>query len=129
MEHKAELRQAIHTLTDYILGLAPEVCVRDESVIYEDEHGNLEIYPPLTWDEEQCMDLQEKIGERVSDLHLETGFLILVYVVTPLQQVVEAQQELARVKQKEKCIEKVLAEAAALGLLKVESSQMELVAA
>ncbi len=128
MEREAELRRAIHTLTEYILVLAPEVCVRDESVIYEDEHGNLEVYPPLTWDEEQCMDLQEKIGERVSDLHLETGFLILVYIVTPLQQVVEAQQELARIKQKEKCIEKTLAEAVALGLLKVESTQPELVA-
>jgi hypothetical protein len=127
MEREAELRHAIHTLTDYILLLAPEVCVKEQTVIYEDEHGNLEVYSPLTWDEEQCMDLQEKIGERVSDLHLETGFLILVYVVAPLQQVTEAQHELARIKQREKSIEKILAEAEQIGLLKPTPAQAELV--
>jgi len=129
MEREAELRITIHLLTDYILQLAPEAFVEEEHVIYEDEHANLEVYPPLTWDEEQCMDLQEKIGERVSDLHVETGFLVLVYVVSPLQQVAEVQRELIQLKQRERTIEKKLAEAAALGLLKLAPPQAELVPA
>jgi len=129
MEREAELRNTIHLLTDYILQLAPEACVEEEQVIYEDEHANLEVYPPLIWDEEQCMDLQEKIGERVSDLHVETGFLVLVYVVSPLQQVAEVQRELIQLKQRERTIEKKLAEATALGLLKLAPAQAELVPA
>lgn len=126
MEREAELLNTIHVLTDYIIQLAPEACVKEEHVTYEDEHANLEVYPPLAWDEEQCMDLQEKIGERVSDLHVETGFLVLVYVVSPLQQVVEVQRELIQLKQREQAIEKKLAEAAALGLLKLAPAQAEL---
>lgn len=129
MEREAELHSAIHTLIDYIIQLTPEVFVKEEKVIYEDEHANLEVYPPLTWDEEQCIDLQEKIGERVSELHVETGFLVLVYVVSPLQQVVEVQRELIQLKQRERAIEKKLAEAAALGLLKLAPAQAELVLA
>jgi len=128
MEPKAELHHHINDLTDYILDISPDAHVEFEPVIYEDEHANLTVYPPLSWTEECCLALQHKIGERVSDMHVETGYLILVYVCTPEQQVAEAQLELVRVKKKIQSAEKVLAEAVALGLLKVEAPQMELVA-
>lgn len=127
MEPKAELHHHIDDLMDYILDLVPDAHVEFEPVIYEDEHANLTVYPPLTWTEEYCLELQHKIGERVSDVHVETGYLILVYVCTPEQQVAEAQLELARVKQKLQSAEKILTEATALGLLKAEAPQPELV--
>jgi hypothetical protein len=52
MESKAELRYQIYELTDYILDLASEARVEYKPVICEDEHANLSVYPPLSWDEE-----------------------------------------------------------------------------
>ncbi len=128
MEPKAELHVQINELTDYILDIAPDARVEFEPVVHEDEHANLTIYPPLTWTEEHCLALQHKLGERVSDVHVETGYLILVYVVTPEQQVTEAQLELVRVKKKIQSVEKILAEAEQIGLLKPMSAPTELVA-
>ncbi len=129
MEPKAELRHTISELSDYILDLAPDVRVEDEATVYEDEHANLSVYPPLSWDEAQCGQLQDRIGDRVSDLHIDTGYLILVYVVTPEQQIEEAQSALRRTEKQTQKAERVLAEARSLGLYRVESEESRLVAA
>ena len=42
-------------------------------------------FTPISWDDEHCLDLQEKIGEYIIDVLLDTGFLILVYVYMPEQ--------------------------------------------
>ena len=123
-----ELSELIQALKLSIKELSPDVCVSETDEIFEDEHANLEVYPPLTWTNEQCRALQRQIAAQASDMHIDTGYLILVYVCTPEQQVAEAQLELVRVKKKIQSAEKVLIEAAALGLLKAESPQPELVA-
>jgi hypothetical protein len=121
-----ELCEQIEGLVEYIKKLAPEVHVFETGEIFEDEHANLEVYSPLTWTEKQCRNLQRQIAERAVDIHMDTGYLILVYVCTPEQQVAEARLEFARAKQKIQATEKILAEAEALGLW---SAQPELVAA
>ena len=122
-----ELIELIQAMKLYIKELSLDVCVIETDEIFEDEHANLEVYPPLTWTNEQCRALQRRIAEHAAELHIATGYLILVYVCTPEQQVAEAQLELARVKQKIRSAEKILTEATALGLLKAEAPQPELV--
>jgi len=95
VECKAHLRSVIYQMMDYISDLAPEVRVEDENVRYESEHANLAVYPPLSWTEDQCDELQTRIGERITDLNIETGYLILVGVYSPVEQVAEMQRELA----------------------------------
>lgn len=129
MRPEAELQHHIAELTDFIVDLAPEARVDYEQIIHEDEHANLSVYPPLAWDEAQCMELQERIGAHVSDLHIETGYLILVYVCTPEQQIQEAEQTLTHAQQQLKGAERVLAEARALGLYQVSSVKSELISA
>ena len=129
MEPKAELRHIIDELNDYILDIAPEVRVEDDATVYEDEHANLSVYPPPSWNEMQCAQLQDRIGDRVSDLHIDTGYLILVYVVTPEQQIEEAQSALRRTEKQTQNAERVLAEARSLGLYRVESEESRLVPA
>ncbi len=129
MEPKAELRRIIGELTDFILDLAPDASVEYEPVIYEDEHANLSVYPPLAWSEQQCALLQDRIGDRVSDLHIDTGYLILTYVVTPEQQVAEAQSELRNAQKEAQKAERVLAEARSLGLYQIAPDESRLVPA
>ncbi len=127
MEPKAELRHIIGELTDFIVDLAPDAHVEYEASIYEDEHANLSVYPPLTWNEEQCAFLQDRIGDHVSDLHSDTGYLILTYVVTPEQQIAEAQSYLAS--DQIKRAERILAEARSLGLYQTIPEESRLVPA
>ena len=129
MEPKAELRKIIYELTDFILDVASEVRVKHESVIYEDEHANLTVYPPLYWDEEKCDVLQDMISERVSDLHFETGYLILVDVLEPEQQVATAQCQLLSAHEAVEAAEKILAEAQQLGLWQSNPTNSELIPA
>jgi hypothetical protein len=117
MEPQAELWKVLDDLEEIILDLAPDVRVEIDSAIYEDEHVNLTIYPPLTWSEDQCVDLQERIGEHLVELHLETGYFILSYVLTPEQQIAEAKQTIHQAQQRVRAAEQVLSEAATLGLL------------
>ncbi len=123
-----ELIELIQAMKAHIKELSPDVCVVETDEIFEDEHANLEIYPPLTWTNEQCRALQRQIAAHAADVHMDTGYLMLVYVVTPEQQVTEAQLELVRVKQKIQSVEKILAEAEQIGLLKPTSAPTELVA-
>lgn len=116
MEPQAELWKILDDLQEIILDLAPDVRVEIDSAIYEDEHANLTIYPPLSWSEEQCLDLQERIGERLVELHRQTGYFILSYVLTPEQQVAEAKQTIHQAQQRVQAAERLLNEAAALGL-------------
>jgi hypothetical protein len=129
MECKAHLRSVIYQLMDYISDLAPEVRVEDENVRYESEHANLAVYPPLSWTEDQCDELQTRIGERITDLNIETGYLILVGVYSPVEQVVEMQQELAATQKKIKFLEDRLSKAASIGLLRTIQTNNELILA
>jgi hypothetical protein len=122
-----ELIELIQAMKIHIKELSPDVCVIETDEIFEDEHANLEVYPPLTWINEQCRALQHQSAGHASDIHIDTGYLILVYVCTPEQQVAEAQHELVRVKKKIQSAEKILTEAGQLGLLKPTPAQAKLV--
>lgn len=124
-----ELDERIDDLVAYIKALAPEVNVLKTGEIFEDEHANLEVYSPLTWTNEQCRTLQRQIAAHTADMHMDTGYLVLVYVCTPEQQIAEAQLTLLRAKKKIRVAEKVLAQAAHLGLLQPESAAADLVPA
>lgn len=106
----AELRKQVDVMMTYIRDLAPEVVVQFTGIIYEDEDANLQVYPPLSWDEDRCLDLQHRIAQHSVDVLLETGYLILVNVRTQEQQISEAKRERAKA-------DKVLRRASALGLL------------
>ncbi len=106
----AELRKQVDAMMTYVRDLAPEVIVRFTGVIYEDEDANLEVYPPLSWDEDRCLDLQHRIAQHGVDVLMETGYLILVSVRAWEQQIAEAKHERAQA-------DKVLQRASALGLL------------
>lgn len=119
----AELDILVESMINYIEKVEPDVHVKFNPEVYEDEQANLNVYPPLPWTDEKCLDLQEKIGERVVDTYLDTGFLILVYVYMPEQQIAEAQREqtlaeemLKNVEQRRSEAERVLTEAKVLGL-------------
>jgi len=117
MEPKVELRATLDDLTEFIHDLVPAARVELEPVIYEDEDANLTVYPPLLWDEEQCLDLQEKIGEYLSELLINTGYFILAYVLMPAHQVAAAEKRRQRAIETVEAADSVLAEAAALGLM------------
>ena len=122
-----ELIQLVDELSDYIMSLAPEVQVMETGEIFEDEHANLEVYPPLTWSDSQCRGLQRNISDRAVDIHTEHGYLILTYVCTPAQQIAEAQSYLSN-RQTRKA-ERVLAEARSLGLYQAPLPESRLVPA
>lgn len=124
----ADLEASIQQMIDYIYQLTPEVQVKFNPRIYEDEQANLSVYPPLAWDDERCLDLQEKIGDRVIEMLLDTGWLISVYVYMPEQQIAEAQREqelvektLKVIEQRREAAEHVLSQAKSLGLLQTEA--------
>jgi hypothetical protein len=124
MKMMADLDIQVELIMNYIHDLEPEARVKVNPLIYEDEDANISIYPPLSWDDERCLDLQEKISERVIDTLLDPGWLILVYVYLPEQQIAEAQreQELAEkmlniVEQGREESAQVLAQAKELGLI------------
>ncbi len=129
MKPSAELQQVIYELTDYITDLGTDVYVKREHFIYEDEDANITVYPPLAWSEEQCSMLQDQISERIADILVETGYLILVYVCTPDQQVQETQRELTKLQKQTEAAQKKLAQAAQLGLLQPEPAPADLVPA
>lgn len=110
------LEHQIEDLVSFIKGLAPEVRVERENVIYEDEHANLKVYPPLTWDEDRCFELQDRIAERVVDILVDTGYLILVGVYTPQQQIELARQRSAMARKQWQAADQVLRQAAVAGL-------------
>lgn len=120
----ADLNSQIQAMAEFVRDLAPEARVEHANVIYEDEHANLKVYPPLTWDEDRCLALQHRIAEKVMDVHVDSGFLILVYVYTPEQQIAQArqrrdraEQELVLAQRRHAEADRVLREAAALGML------------
>lgn len=129
MDAKVYARSLIYRMMDYINALAPEVRVIDEGVSYECELTNLAVYPPLSWTEEECDELQEKIGEQITDINIETGSLILVRVYSPIEQVAEIQHELVITQEKIKSLETRLQEAAAIGLTQFAKLEPELVPA
>ena len=49
----ADLNSQIQAMVEFVRDLAPEVRVEHANVVYEDEHANLKVYPPLTWDEDR----------------------------------------------------------------------------
>jgi hypothetical protein len=124
-----ELHSLIDELTAFIQDLAPEVRVEYENFIFTDEDANLSVFPPLSWDDERCWALQQKITEHAVERHLETGYLILASVYTPAQQVTEIQSELAKSKQRVEVLENALSEAEALGLFQSTHRHVTLVAA
>jgi hypothetical protein len=110
------LEHQIEDLVSFIKELAPEVRVERETVIYEDEHANLKVYPPLTWDEDRCFELQDRIAERVVDILVDTGYLILVGVYTPQQQIELARQRSATARKQWQAADQVLRQAAVVGM-------------
>ena len=110
------LEHQIEGLASFIARLTPEVRVEREAVIYEDEHANLKVYPPLTWDEDRCFELQDRIAERVVDILMDTGYLILVGVYTPQQQIELARQKSATARNQWQAADQVLRQAAVVGL-------------
>lgn len=129
MDAKVYARSLIYRMMDTIRVLAPEARVIDEGISYECELTNLAVYPPLSWTEEECDELQEKIGEQITDINVETGSLILVRVYSPLEQVAEMQHELVVTQEKIKTLETRLQEAAAIGLTQFAQREPELVPA
>ncbi|MFZ4658748.1 MAG: hypothetical protein ACOYNY_17170 [Caldilineaceae bacterium] len=127
MDANRYARSLIYRMMDYIKALAPEVHVIDEGVSYECELTNLAVYPPLSWTEEECDELHEKIGEYITDINIETGSLILVRVYSPTEQVTEMQHELVVTQEKIKSLKKRLQEAAAIGLTQFAQIESELV--
>jgi hypothetical protein len=117
------LDRQVQTLMKYIYILEPDVQVKRQDILYEDEHANLKVYPPLSWDEDRCLELQHKIAERASDMHQETGYLILVFVYTPEEQIFQAQQELEQARKKQHNAQKILAEAERLGLYRASGAE------
>lgn len=111
------LEYHIQTLVEYIYQLAPEVQVEPTSAIYEDEHANLDVYPPLTWSEDGCLTLQHRISERTVDMLVDSGYFVLVYVYTPAQQIELARYKLAQAKQQWESTNRFLDQAASLGIL------------
>lgn len=111
------LENYIQVLVEHIYQLAPEVQVEPTSVIYEDEHANLDVYPPLTWSEEECLALQRQISERTLDMLVDSGYFVLVYVYTPEQQIELARYKLEQVKQQWESTNRFLDQAASLGIL------------
>ena len=111
-----KLEDQTQAVIDYIHTLTPEVRIEQRNVIYQDEDANLDIYPPLTWDEERCLDFQEQISEYLVDVLIDSGYLILVYVYTPEQQIAKARRELTRTEQRQIQLGQFLGQAAALGL-------------
>ena len=105
----------IQKMINYIYMLAPDVRVEHIPVIYGDEDANLKVYPPLTWSEQQCDELEDKIGEHVVDVLVEAGYLILVGIYTPEEQVTKMRQKLALAQQQQAQASQFLAQAAALG--------------
>ncbi len=111
-----ELERQIQAIIAYIYTLSPEVRVEAVDVIYEDEHANLKVYPPLIWDEERCLDFQEQISEYSVNILVETGYLILVYVYMPEQQIDLARHKLALAQQQQSEADQILIQATALGI-------------
>lgn len=111
-----QLDGLIHQMINYIHTLAPDVRVEHVPVIYEDEHANLKVYPPLTWSEEECLDLHDQISERVVDVLVDFGYLILVYVYSPEQQIQMARHNLVFAQQQQAQATHFLQQAAVLGL-------------
>jgi hypothetical protein len=127
MSNTADLDVQVELMMNYISELEPDVRVKFNPRIYEDEHANINVYPPLSWDDDRCLDLQEKIGAHIVDVLLDTGFLILVYVYMPEQQIAAAQRErelaekaLKSVEQRREAAEQLLAQAKELGLIPIE---------
>lgn len=110
-----ELEHNIQKMINYIYMLAPDVRVEHNDVIYGDEDANLKVYTPLTWSEQQCDELENKIGEHVVDVLVEAGYLILVRTYTPEKQVAQMRQKLALAQQQQAQANQFLAQAAALG--------------
>ena len=111
-----QLEQQIQDMIKYIRKLIPEVRVKETNVIYEDENANLKVYPPLTWNEEDCLTLQEKISEHSIDILIDTGYLILIYVYMPAQQIALTRHKLAIAQQQEVEANRFLAQAVTLGM-------------
>ncbi len=124
MQDIADLDIQVELMINYIHNLEPGIRVKFNPRLYEDEHANINVFPPLSWDDDRCLDLQEKIGDRVIDIYLDTGFLISVYVYMPQQQIAEAQRErelvereLMLVEQRREATRQLLRQAKKLGLL------------
>jgi hypothetical protein len=74
----------------------------------------------LAWSEQQCRDFQRRIAERVVDVQIDTGYLILVNVIGPKRQIYGAQRILQESRQRAYEAETLLAEAERLGILLYE---------
>lgn len=104
-------------LVEYIYQLSPEVRAEVTYVTYEDEYAHVKVYSPLSWDEDQCLQLEHQIAQRGVDILIDSGYLILAYVYTTEQQIELAQCERAEAKRRWQEADQVLTQAATLGLL------------
>lgn len=116
MKPSLELERLVQQVEEFIDDLIPDARIKRESTPYADQDASLNVYPPLSWDEEQCLEIQTQISSHTVDIHLDTGYLISVYVYMPEQQVAEAERHLQEAREAVRAAEKILAEAQQIGL-------------
>ena len=122
----SQVRGEINRIIDFIYHIAPDVRVVNSGDIYESERANLDVYPPLQWSEDQCLELQSLITEQLVETLINYGYLILAYVHTAEQQVQIAQAELESATRTALSARKVLSTARDLGIISVEPTRAEL---
>ncbi len=114
---ESQLNEQIEQLTEFIRREAPSVHVLDTGDVFEGESANLAVYPPLSWTEQQCRELQRKIAEQAAESLINHGYLILTYVYKPEQQILSAKTQLQDAKRTVESAQKILSQAVDLGLL------------
>lgn len=74
------LEKEITDFSLFIKQLCPEASIKISEEPLEDEDAMITVYPPATWSNEQCNDLEERLAEKSVDILLETGYSLLVGV-------------------------------------------------
>ncbi|MHB1955484.1 MAG: hypothetical protein ACYCOU_17245 [Sulfobacillus sp.] len=89
MKRAERYYQAFADLISEVKERCPDGRVVISEYAYEDEDGHIHVYPPDSWELDQCMELEEQMGAICSDRFLEGGPLILVMVVEPPDKVAQ----------------------------------------
>jgi hypothetical protein len=129
MKPSLEIERLVEQVEEFIDDLIPGARIKRETAPYSGEDARLSVYPPLSWDEEQCLEMQTQISSHTVDIHLDTGYVISVYVYMPAQQVTEAQRHLQEARAAVQAAEKILAEAQQIGLWQPQPTTPETIPA
>lgn len=123
---QSQLSDQIERLVQFIHSQAPDVRVILSSDRFDSEDANLEVYPPLSWTEQECRDLQTRIAEQAIEPLVDYGYLILSYVYKPEQQIAAAKSQLEFARKSTQSAQKILSDAMKLGLIQSDSITLEL---